>query len=125
MENADDLYVAFKNWQVDLVGRQFGVFKIKNTSIDISLPRTEVSTGPHHRDFKAQSDPFLSKKEACARRDFTINAILWDIVESKLIDPYSGIDDLMQKDFEFVVRSILAMIHYEFYVECNSCSSFN
>ncbi|HOJ65347.1 MAG TPA: HD domain-containing protein [Spirochaetota bacterium] len=38
-----------------------------------------------------------SLKEDLIRRDFTINAFAWDILENKLIDEVNGIEDLNQK----------------------------
>ncbi len=70
--------------RVNLVGKQFGVFKfLPNTLIkkqkdfwDIALPRTEYSCGSGSRtDFNVQSNPELSLKEDLSRRDFTINAM--------------------------------------------------
>lgn len=75
-------------------GRAFPVFKVKHQPIDIALPRTEVSTGPGHRDFEVRVDPNLPYEKAAARRDFTINAILWDPLEKKIIDPLGGVGDL-------------------------------
>ncbi len=43
--------------------------------IEIVLPRTEVSTGPGHRDFKIVLDPELPLEEDAKRRDFTFNAL--------------------------------------------------
>lgn len=43
--------------------------------IEIVLPRTDVSTGPGHRDFEIVLDPNLSLEEDAKRRDFTFNAL--------------------------------------------------
>lgn len=43
--------------------------------IEIVLPRTEVSTGPGHRDFEIVLDPNLPLEEDAVRRDFTFNAL--------------------------------------------------
>jgi tRNA nucleotidyltransferase (CCA-adding enzyme) len=43
--------------------------------IEIMLPRTEVSTGPSHRDFKIVLDPNLTLEQDAQRRDFTWNAL--------------------------------------------------
>lgn len=43
--------------------------------VEIALPRTEVSTGPGHRDYKIICDPDLAIEEDAQRRDFTINAL--------------------------------------------------
>lgn len=84
----------------DVVGRSFGVIKLRlpsGTEYDISLPRRESKTGAGHRGFKVDPDPHLSDAEAAARRDFTINAISWDPVERRLIDPHGGEADLRER----------------------------
>lgn len=83
------------NFGIELVGRAFSVFKIKGVEIDISLPRRETKTGKGHKGFAVTGDPAMNEKEAASRRDFTINAILWDPVEDRIIDPFNGKDDLL------------------------------
>ena len=94
--------------QVNFVGRRFGVYKFipKNSkngthfeSFDIALPRTEQShygTG-HYRDFIIKTNHQLSIQDDLSRRDFTINAIGYDIREQKIIDPFLGCDDIQKK----------------------------
>ena len=65
--------------------------------IDVSIPRRESKSGPGHRGFTIEGDPHMSFAEAARRRDFTINAILYDPLADEFIDPYSGINDLRQK----------------------------
>lgn len=85
--------------KVTFVGRIFGVLKFSphrdaGTTIDIAIPRKEVSTGPGHRDFNVEYDPGLSVERDLGRRDFTINAMAFDIKSEDLIDPYGGQKDL-------------------------------
>lgn len=81
----------------DAVGRSFGVYKLKQHPIDLSLPRRESKTGPGHKGFQVVGDPKMSFPEACARRDFTVNAILWDLLTGEVIDPFNGRADLDKK----------------------------
>ncbi len=84
----------------DVVGRSFGVIKLRlssGTEYDIALPRRESKTGAGHRGFKVEPDPLLSDAEAAARRDFTINAIAWDPLDGRLIDPHGGAADLRSR----------------------------
>ncbi len=88
--------------KVALVGQFFGVIKFTpflnhNTTIDFSLPRKEHSTGQGHRDFEVKFDPMLPVTEDLGRRDFTINAMAWNIETKELIDPFSGQKDLENK----------------------------
>lgn len=83
----------------DVVGKSFGVVKVRLSGheYDFSLPRREVKTAAGHRGFEVRADASLSFAEAAARRDFTINAIGYDPVETNIIDPHHGQDDLRQR----------------------------
>ena len=83
----------------DLVGRSFGVVKLRlaGAEYDFSLPRRESKTGSGHRGFAVAPDPTLSDAEAAARRDFTINAIAFDPMTGAIIDPHNGQADLQAK----------------------------
>jgi tRNA nucleotidyltransferase (CCA-adding enzyme) len=72
--------------------------------IDVSLPRRESKSGHGHRGFVIEGDPAMSFKEAARRRDFTINAILYDPLEGEIIDPYGGREDLERR----VLRAVAA-----------------
>lgn len=80
---------------VKFCGESFGVYKVGN--FDISIPRREVKTGPNHVDFSIEYDPHMSVQEAASRRDFTINAILYDPLEEAFLDPFNGLQDLSDK----------------------------
>ena len=86
-----------KNCEVDAVGMSFGVIKVKHLDLDISLPRRENKTGAGHRGFLVEVAPDLSIAEAAARRDFTVNAIMYDPLSCELLDPHGGIKDLQNK----------------------------
>jgi tRNA nucleotidyltransferase (CCA-adding enzyme) len=83
-----------KNFAFVEVGASFGVFKLRNLEIDVSLPRRERKEGTGHRGFLIEGDPFLPLPQAAARRDFTVNALYWDIDAGKLHDPHNGLEDL-------------------------------
>lgn len=84
------------------VGKTFGVLKFTPhldpaTTFDLALPRKEISTGPGHRDFQVEYDPELPIEEDLQRRDFTINAMAFNLQTQKLIDPAGGQNDLKNK----------------------------
>jgi len=93
-----------KYGKVDLVGKSFGVIKFtaskKNNSTDVvktfdlALPRKEYSIGVGHKDFKVEFDHRLKVEDDLARRDFTINAMAFDLSIGKLIDPLGGKKDI-------------------------------
>lgn len=79
------------------VGKSFGVFQVKGYTIDIALPRTEESTGDSHQAFSVHHPKDISFKEASLRRDFTINAVGYDLREKTILDPWNGQEDLQKK----------------------------
>jgi tRNA nucleotidyltransferase (CCA-adding enzyme) len=78
----------------DAVGRAFGIFKIHGLPIDLALPRTEHKTGLGHRAVATTCDPQLDVATAARRRDFTLNAMYWDVVGGQLVDPWGGVADM-------------------------------
>lgn len=77
----------------DGVGKSFFVYRYKN--FDISLPRVERKTGYGHTGFSAEVTDDM--KEACRRRDFTINSILIRVTDLEVFDFFNGVEDLRQK----------------------------
>ena len=78
------------------VGKSFGVLKIRldDNDIDISLPRTEIKTAKGHKGFHVQTNGHLDFNTASRRRDFTMNAIGYDIKTDFFIDPHGGKEDI-------------------------------
>lgn len=76
------------------VGKSYGVYKLKHAPIDVSLPRRERKTGPGHKAFAVETDPSATLEQAARRRDFTLNALLWDPLQNELADPLGGRADL-------------------------------
>ena len=83
-------------------GASFGVLGLRHSDLDVAMPRTESRTGARHTDFDVTVDPFLSPREACRRRDFTINAMLRDVLTGEVLDFYGGREDLNRR----VVRCV-------------------
>lgn len=91
----DALYALLTRYgEVDKSGEPFGVFTLKAQDFDFALPRIERRTGSGHTDFAVTPIPSLTPREAAARRDFTVNAIMMDALTGELIDPYGGAEDL-------------------------------
>lgn len=81
---------------LSVVGAAFAVYKV-GRHIDVSMPRRERKTGRGHRAFVIEGDPEMSFKEACSRRDFTVNAILKDPLTGEIVDPFNGRQDIDDK----------------------------
>jgi tRNA nucleotidyltransferase (CCA-adding enzyme) len=116
--------------QVNTVGEHFSVYKLVPAStermqsgesaaeqprmaksvpherfeIDVSLPRRESKSGRGHRGFVIEGDPAMSFAEAARRRDFTINAILYDPLTDEIDDPFNGREDLRHR----ILRAVAA-----------------
>jgi tRNA nucleotidyltransferase (CCA-adding enzyme) len=114
--------------QVNTVGEHFSVYKLvfyrpalpqidnsershsdqlapqERFEIDVSLPRRESKSGRGHRGFVIEGDPAMSFEEAARRRDFTINAIIFDPLTSETIDPYGGREDLPRRILKAVAE---------------------
>ena len=88
--------ILVKYGSVNLVGKSFGVLKFtyEGEEYDFSFPRKEEKVAVGHRVFDVSCDGFLSFKEASIRRDFTINAMGYDVEKQIFLDPYGGMRDM-------------------------------
>lgn len=75
-------------------GKSFGIYGLKGCTVDIALPRKERPTGNGHRDFEISADPFMGTYEAARRRDFTINALMENVMTGEVTDHFDGLKDL-------------------------------
>ena len=96
----NDILSAFG--QVRFQGASFGVYRVSDYDVDIAFPRTENAVGKCHRDFTVCVDSNLSFEKATIRRDFTINAMLQDVLTGEIIDLYGGQDDLKNGIIRYV-----------------------
>jgi tRNA nucleotidyltransferase (CCA-adding enzyme) len=85
--------------RVDAVGQSFAVYKVSGLdgiteAVDVSLPRRDSKVGPGHRGIAVAGDPDLPIEEAARRRDFTMNALLFDPLTEEVLDPHGGRRDL-------------------------------
>jgi tRNA nucleotidyltransferase (CCA-adding enzyme) len=99
-ERLKEVLAAFG--RVNAVGEAFTVFKLARLAgvagdVDVSLPRRDSKAGPGHRGILATGDPELTVEEAARRRDFTLNALLYDARADAILDPFGGQRDLEQR----------------------------
>ena len=80
--------------EVDYYGRSFGIYALRHEDIEVALPRSEKVLGTGHRDFEISVDPDMGYKNAALRRDFTINALMMDVLSHEILDYFDGTYDL-------------------------------
>ncbi len=90
--------------KVSLVGRHFGVAKLACNGVeyDFSLPRKESKCSAGHSGFDIEIESSMSFYEASLRRDFTINAIGYSILNAEFLDPHGGIKDIENRELKEV-----------------------
>lgn len=84
------------------VGESFGVYTLKGYSIDIAMPRRETVRGLGHRDFDICVDPFVGTRAAAMRRDFTVNAMMQNVLTGEIVDWFGGKADIENKQIRHV-----------------------
>lgn len=82
--------------RVDIVGARFGILKltVDGETFDFSVPRRENRIGKGHNDFEVETGGNISTFVAASRRDFTMNAIMFDIKNGSFVDHFDGIKDI-------------------------------
>ena len=97
----EQLTMGLSRWgRTDLVGRSFGVVKLttpEGQTFDFSIPRRDSKVAPGHKGFEVSFDPAITSKQAAARRDFTINALMFDPRRSEVLDFFGGQADLKDR----------------------------
>ena len=96
---ADLRRVLAAHGRLNVVGEAFTVFKLAGLdgldgAVDFALPRRDSKVGPGHRGIAVVGDPSLPVEEASRRRDFTVNALLYDPFAGEVLDPHGGRADL-------------------------------
>lgn len=78
------------------VGKVFGILKLRaeDVEIDLGIPRSDSKITAGHNGFDIHVDPSMSPADAVRRRDFTINAIMIDVLTNEVLDPVGGVADL-------------------------------
>lgn len=74
------------------VGADFPVF-LDEEGREFALPRVEKKTSEGYKGFEIETEG-VSVEEDLGRRDFTINAMAYDLDSYELIDPFDGKEDL-------------------------------
>jgi len=88
------------------VGKDFPVFLHPKTKEEYALARTERKTGRGYAGFSFYCGEDVTIEDDLIRRDLTINAIAEDEI-GKLVDPYNGQQDLIDKKLRHVSDAFL------------------
>lgn len=70
------------------MGASFGILGLRHYTVDIVLPRSLTTGG---------IDPFVGYMNAAKRRDFTMNALMQDVLTGEILDFYGGLDDIRSR----------------------------
>src|SRR4051812_5727211 len=97
----EELTNALSGWgRTDLVGRSFGVVKLSTRAgacYDFTIPRRDSKIAPGHKGFSVAFDVSLGPREAAARRDFTVNSLMYNPRERVVLDFFGGEEDLKKR----------------------------
>ena len=94
------------------MGESYPVYGLRGYNLDISLPRSRSS---------GEWEPFLSPGAAAARRDFTVNALMEDVLSGALLDFYGGKQDIEHR----ILRHIQADTFREDPLRVLRCARFS
>ncbi len=86
--------------RVDLVGKSFGVIKFTSrggAQWDFSVPRRDSKMSAGHKGFQVEFEPDIAPQVAASRRDFTINALMFDPRTGEYLDYFGGREDLAKQ----------------------------
>ena len=100
LETLEELEEILKTFgRVELVGKSFGVLKFihEKEEYDFSFPRSEEKVAKGHKGFSVRVDGNYTYEKAARRRDFTVNAMGYDIEENTFLDPFAGREDMENK----------------------------
>lgn len=78
-------------------GKSFGIYGLRGLYLDIALPQKKSVT-----DSSSTADPFMGTYSSAKRRDFTMNALMKDVLTGEITDHFGGLDDIRSK----VIRHI-------------------
>ena len=112
---------------VNSVGKCFGVCKLNFNGLDLdfSLPRKDNKVASGHKGFDVEVDSTLDFKTAASRRDFTINAIGYDVQEKKILDPFNGVNDLNNRILKMVDKEKFSQDPLRVLRAVQFCARFN
>jgi len=127
LQNMKELEIILSRYgSVNFVGKSFGVLKLiyENKEYDFSFPRLESKVSSGHRGFNVKVDGNLDFKTAAKRRDFTINAMGYDIEEKTFLDPFDGMKDMKVNELKHIDDKTFIEDPLRVYRAVQFCSRF-
>lgn len=103
--------ITSKFGKISKVWKQFWILKlsIKNwVDIDISLPRRDSKKWVWHKWFDIEIDIDMWIKDACRRRDFTMNSVSLDIVTWEIFDYFNWVKDIKKRILKITDKKTFA-----------------
>lgn len=110
---------------IQTIGNAFGIYNLKGYDLDIALPRKERCIGTGHKDFEVYVDPYIGTHAAARRRDFTINALMKNILTGEIIDEFNGLNDLKNHIIRHVDSSTFREDSLRVLRACQFAARFN
>ncbi len=86
-------------------GKSFEVFELNGK--EFAMARTERKVGVGHKEFEITTNKNITIEQDLARRDITINSMAQDVLTGKLIDPFNGKQDIMNRIIRATTRHFL------------------
>ena len=110
---------------IQTIGNAFGIYNLKGYDLDIALPRKEKCIGTGHKDFEVYVDPYIGTHAAARRRDFTINALMKNILTGEIVDEFNGLNDLKNHIIRHVDSSTFREDSLRVLRACQFAARFN
>lgn len=86
------------------INDRFQTIKIKN--LEIGMPRVETKLGSSYDDYEIDIILDHDYEKSAQRRDFTINALMYDVGEDILYDFYYGLEDIKANTLRYIDEKI-------------------
>lgn len=110
---------------IQTIGNAFGIYNLKGYDLDIALPKKERCIGTGHKDFEVYVDPYIGTHAAARRRDFTINALMKNILTGEIVDEFNGLNDLKNHIIRHVDSSTFREDSLRVLRACQFAARFN
>lgn len=84
-----ETYLKYHNYKFEFnTNAKFPVYRVNiikeipdDLWVEVGFPRVDNKTGPKHSDYNCLVDPYLTVIQASFRRDFTINAVYYNLLD--------------------------------------------